>query len=247
MKIEYPLSEDIMNNMYQQYKNVFVIESKVNLKVDDRIVGIVRMCIDVTGKKKYIKVGQYVTFSESKIKWRNNPINRHFVTVVNSFWVKPYVYNPKLPVVVKVQTSVSNLQNPDERIYNIEFEEIEMSYNQYIKRCMIQDYYSHDYGEMMAYDNYKELLGRTNDYWYAVNTTAKQYCIEHEKLISLKSAISNSKKKYKKQWLEYRSQYQENKIIEHELDEMFEDMDDKPVAGSNAKVFYLDEDTRVSF
>lgn len=215
MKSEIKLSEDVMGNLLDQYSNVFVIEC-----IKDLNAGIVKMVIDVADNRKYLKVGMYVAFSDKKIKWRGKMQGDRFIAVINSRWVKAFNHDPKLPIVVPVL--VSKLNNKNERVYHEELIEMEMTYNQYIKRRMSIDFATYDHIEMLAYENYKSMMNTFQDYYKALNSTSKHYRVKHDRLKTVISLINNAKKKYKKEWLEFKTMFLENKLLESQLDEMAE-------------------------
>lgn len=220
MKSEFDLTEDMKGNLVDEFSNVFVIECVKGLQA-----GIVRMVIDVAENRKYLRIGMYVSFSDKKVKWRSKPQGDRFLAVVNSRWVKAFNHDPKFPVVVPVL--VSKLNEKNERVYHEELIEMEMTYNQYIKRRLSIDFAKFDHIEMIAYENHKAMIKKYNDYYRALNSTSKHYRIKHDRLKTVISLINNAKKKYKKEWIEFKTQYLENKFLERHLDEMADQVREK--------------------
>jgi hypothetical protein len=220
MKSEYNLNEDIIENICNRYNDIFVIETKDDYFIDDMMIGIIRMSLDVKKQRRYLKDGSHVLFPNQKVKWRSSYENDNYIVIVKSHWVKAYTHDLKLPVIVPVQTYTRNPTN-NKKTYSKDYEEIEMNYNQYVKRRMIIDFHDESYSLLMAYDNHKKRNSKYRDYYKALNETAKHYMIEHETLKEFISKVNNRKKQYKKDWIEVKIKFLENKQIEKELDSIF--------------------------
>lgn len=221
MKVEFEISEDVLNNTYDSYSNVFIIETIKDLVMDDKMIGIIRYPIKINENRKYLKKNQFVQFPESRIKWRSNIKNRHFIVVVNAQWVTQYTHEPKMPMNVPVLVSKLLIDDSgnESRVYQKEYIEMQLTYNQYIRKRVIIDFYDRPYGLLMAYENYKQQLKRYNDYYRALNETARNYLIEHDKLKSFISEVNHAKKKYKKEWNEAKIRYYETERTQRAVEE----------------------------
>jgi hypothetical protein len=223
MKSTYELKDDIIENIYDRYSDIFVIETKENANINKSMVGIIRCIVNVRSSRKYLKVGDHVIFPPSKIKHKlTTDKNGHFVVLITSYFVSKYTNDMKYPVVVHIQKYNRNTET-GEISYHKDTEVIYFTYNQYVKRRMLNDFRDRPYVLVMAYENHRELQKKHNDYYRALNSTAKHFMIEHETLKSFISEVNNKKKKYKKDWIEGKLKYLEDKEIEKDLDEMFED------------------------
>ena len=86
---------------------------------------------------------------------------------------------------------------------------------------MIIDFHDRPYALIEAYENHKKMQRQHNDYYKALNSTSKHFLIEHETLKSFISEVNNRKRTYKKDWIEGKLKYLEDRAIEKEFDEMF--------------------------
>ena len=223
MKIKYELSEDQINNIFDRYNDVFLIETKQNAHINNSVVGIIRLGVNVKKQRQYLKSGVYVLFPELRVVWRSSPDeNGHNLVIVKSHWVKKYTIDLKLPITVPIQKYVRNKETGEITYYK-DYETIYMNYNQYVNRRMIVDYHDTPYSMLMAYENHKRRQQKYNDYYRALNESSKQFMIEHEVLKKFISDVGHKKKKYKKEWVEWKYQDSENSIIEKELDLILND------------------------
>ena len=239
MKITYNLTEDVINNIFDKYDDVFLIETKKNYYVNGCMVGIIRLVVNVKKQRQYLKVGTYVLFQDCKIIWRSIiDENNNYIIIMKSHWVKAYKHDLKLPITVPIQKYIRNKEDGAMSYYK-DTEVIEMNYNQYVNRRIVVDFHDTPYSLLMAYENHKKRQCKYNDYYKALNETAKQYMIEHEILKKFISAVGHKKKEYKKDWVEWKYQDRENKVIEKELDLILGDNENEDF--TTAKVINLND------
>jgi len=167
------LSEDKINNIYDTYSNVFVVLYDENAKMGNRYVGQVLAKVNITKDKSYIKNGDFIDFRVDKVKWKDGR-----VIIVDPYWVKLYMDKETLPIQVKVLRSKVV---GDIRKYYEDYEIIEMTYKQFIKRRLMEDYANVKHSFMEAYSNFQKRRKEVG-YYQALNETSKHYMIEHENL-----------------------------------------------------------------
>jgi len=186
------LSEDKINNIYDTYSNVFVVLYDENAKMGNRYVGQVLAKVNITKDKSYIKNGDFIDFRVDKVKWKDGR-----VIIVDPYWVKLYMDKETLPIQVKVLRSKVV---GDIRKYYEDYEIIEMTYKQFIKRRLMEDYANVKHSFMEAYSNFQKRRKEVG-YYQALNETSKHYMIEHENLKKIIiPRVNNSLKEYKKEW-----------------------------------------------
>lgn len=192
MELKNCLSEDKINNIYDTYSNVFVVLYDENAKMGNRYVGQVLAKVNITKDKSYIKNGDFIDFRVDKVKWKDGR-----VIIVDPYWVKLYMDKETLPIQVKVLRSKVV---GDIRKYYEDYEIIEMTYKQFIKRRLMEDYANVKHSFMEAYSNFQKRRKEVG-YYQALNETSKHYMIEHENLKKIIiPRVNNSLKEYKKEW-----------------------------------------------
>lgn len=186
------LDEDGINNIYTEYKNVFVVKYDEDAKINNRYVGRLILKVNITKDRTYIKVGDYIDFRIDKVKWKNGEI-----CIVDPYWVKVYLNTEKLSVEVKI---LKSKVEEGKRIYFESCECIDMTYKQFINRRLLEEYRNVKYSFLEAYSNFQERRS-TVGYYRALNETSKHYLIAHDELKNVViPRVNNSLKKYKKEW-----------------------------------------------
>lgn len=192
MELKNCLNEDKINNIYNTYSNVFIVLYDENAKTGNRYVGQLLARVNITKDKGYIKNGDFIDFRADKVKWKDGR-----VVVIDPYWVKLYLDKETLPIQVKVLRS--KLVG-DVRKYYQDHEVIEMTYKQFIKRRLMEEYSDVKYSFIEAYSNFQGRR-KTVGYYQALNETSKHYLIEHEHLKKvIIPRVNNSLKEYKKEW-----------------------------------------------
>ncbi len=207
MELKNCLSEDKINNIYDRYTNIFVVLYDENAIKDGRYIGQLLSKVNITKDKSYIKDGDYVEFRSDKVKWKDG-----HVVVIDPYWVKLYMDRETVPVKVKVLRS----KVVDEvRQYFTAYEPIEMTYKQFIKRRLMEEYADVKHSFMEAYSNFQGRR-KTVGYYRALNETSKHYMIEHDHLKKvIIPRVNNSLKEYKKEWQDlYTRSLKQNKARE---------------------------------
>ena len=192
MELENYISEDKINNIYNIYSNVFIVLYNENAKTGNRYVGQLIVKVNITKDKSYIKDGDFIDFRIDKIKWKDDKI-----VVIDPYWVTLYTDKETLPIKVKVLRSkvVNNNRN-----YYEDYEIINMTYKQFIKRKLMEDYANVKYSLIEAYSNFQKRRKNVG-YYQALNETSKHYMIEHDHLKKvIIPRVNNSLKEYKKEW-----------------------------------------------
>lgn len=190
------LSEDKIDNIHNQYKNVFVIKYNENAIKRNNYVGQLIAKVDMKKDKMYIKVGDYVEFRKDKIKWTDREI-----CIIDPYWVKIYMDDEKLPIKVKVLKSKVD-DGKDKREYYLSDEFVELNYKQFMERRLYEDYSQMPHSFLASYKHFQERRKQV-EYYKALNETCKHYLVEHTLLKNvIIPKINNSLREYKKEWKE---------------------------------------------
>jgi hypothetical protein len=207
MELKNYLSEEKINNIYDRYSNVFVAFYDENAKQNGKYVAQLLAKVNIKKDKAYIKNGDFIEFKTDKVKWKDKKI-----VVVDPHWVSPYMNEETLPINVKILKSkvVDNI-----RQYYESYEIIELTYKQFIKRRLLEDYANVKHLFMEAYSNFQDRRVKVG-YYQALNETSKHYRIEHDQLKNgIIPRVNNSLKQYKKEWQDlYIRSLKQNKAIE---------------------------------
>lgn len=219
------LNQEMINNIYNKYSNVFIIETDIDCVLENgKMVGTVKFSVDIDVKHNYIYNGDFVEFNLQKIKWKSNIINDKIVVVIKSHWVKPYNHNPKIIISIPVlKHKVNKMNNKIEYFHDCEI--VELTYKQYQKKRILKEFGDkYTYRQMEAYFNMSNRFQKYGNYFKALNETSKHFFVE-QKFIKeqIFPEINNAKKRYKKDWnILLEKQYQRNenqKIINDFLEE----------------------------
>lgn len=210
------LTEDMVERVIDLYPKCFVIEYNDKVLVDNSYVGKVIFKNKVT--KRTISIGKNVSFSKDKVKYKTNGNGKYRAAIVNQYWVKPFINDPRIPIKVKIYKS--KIDSSGKRVYYEDDEKIELTYTQYVKRMLIYDFRNYKYQIMEAYDNFKRRYAKHGDYYLALNETCKHYFITHDMLKIVLAKIDNAKKRYKKNWKDEYILFLENNRDQKLIDEI---------------------------
>lgn len=204
-------------NIYTNWSKIVGIETDTKIiNENDKYVG--KILLLFNGPVK-LYLNQIVEFHRDRIKWQNSKlVDGKKLILIDPKWVKSYAPAPKLEVQMKIY-------DPKSKQYVIEI--MSLNYNQFMKRKLIEfcGQFKHIY--VSAYENFNKLY-RNNQYYFAINSTVKHYCVPQEELVKFISIINNEKKSIKAKWNKYlQIHFQENesaKLIEeliskHEVEE----------------------------
>lgn len=227
------ITDEMLERIINLYPKSFIIKFN-GVKNENLLIGKVLFCNKTT--KKIVNLGKNVTFPNEKIKFKTNKDQKYNIAVVNQYWVKPFINNPKISINVKVYKS--KLNNSNERIYYEDDEKIELTYSQYIKRMLIYDFRKYKHQVIAAYENFKQRYASHGNYYLALNETCKHYFISHEILKIILSRIDNAKKRYKKNWINEYIKHLQNDIEQRMIDKLIDEFEDKDEVELN-KVIYL--------
>lgn len=188
------LSEDIINNIYDRHKNVFVVTYNEDAVIGNDYAGELLLKVNIEKDKPYIKINDHVRFKRDRIKWKNQQKN---ICVVDPYWVKLFIDDEKLPVQVKVLRSKVI---KDKREYYKDYETIKMNYKQFISRRLFEEFHNLKYSYMESYSNFQKRRKKVG-YYQALNETSKHYLIEHNDLKTIViPKVNNALKRFKKEW-----------------------------------------------
>jgi len=207
------LNEDQINNIFNQFSNVYVINYDKNAVKDKEYVGSVLLKVNIKKDKPSIKLHSFVMFRKNKIKWSNENI-----CLVDPYWVKPFINNEKLNIKVEI---LKSKVDDDKRLYYKDYEYIELTLNQFIKRRILEIVGGkNSYTLIEAFFNFNERKSFVG-YYKALNETSKHYLIEHE-ILSKKiiPQMNNLLKKLKKEWQELYIQEIKNDKAKQAIDQL---------------------------
>ena len=168
------INDDMLEKIYEEYPKCFGIRFNENIIVNGKCVGQVLLLSGVT--KKTIGYNSRVKFLKEKIKYITGENNGSKLCVINQYWVKPFINNPKLKFKIKVLKSKLN-ETTNERVYFYDLEEIELTYSQYIMRNMIIDFGNYKHQIICAYENFKQRYGLHHNYYRALNETCQNQSV----------------------------------------------------------------------
>ena len=200
--------QSIIESIVNGYKKIVGIESDLSVRNEyNKCVGRVFL---LNGNTKKLKLNKVVQFGPDKIKWKSNKYNGNLgFYLIDPYWVNPYRVSTKLRVPIKVLDVKS-----DKIITEIR----ELTFHQFMKSKLFDFYGGFKHKYIAAYDNFNFLL-KSNKYYYAINSTIKNYKISQEDLMKVLSLIDNEKKKIKKEWGEYLRDYVEENESVRRLEE----------------------------
>lgn len=216
------LDEDRINNIFNQYSNVFVINYSEDAKIDKDYAGRLVLKVNMKKDKKYIRINDHVRFRRDKVKWKS--VEQH-VCIVDPYWVKPFINDEKLQVQVKVLKSkvVGNI-----REYYIDYETVELNYKQFITRRLFEEFGELKHSYLEAYSNFQDRRKQVG-YYQALNETSKHYLIKHEDLKKLViPRVNNAIKRFKKEWDDLYVQDAKNAKAKTAIDQLMKDNASKP-------------------
>ena len=215
------INEDMLNNIFNQFGNVFGIVSNPNVNNDyKKCFGKVIIKVTVKSKKK-ITLRDIIEFDESKIKWKSsNPDTDGCVLcLVDPHWCRMYKLDEKIKVpvtVLRTQSDGENRRYWDELAFQV------MNQNQFLKRRLIDKKGGYTYAQTEAVTNFEERLYKHKDYYKALNETAKNYRIKHEELKSLRGVFANFRKEIYKEWDNLLLNHYKNNQSKVELKDLIE-------------------------
>ena len=187
-------NEDVVESLYVNYKKkVGVISNLSILNENKKCIGKVVLIQDDIKKK--ILLDSIAEFNKDKISWSSsNFINGESFYLVDSYWIKNYAPKPKIDVPVKVY-------DPKTKTISLEMENL--NFNQFMKRRLLEETGKYQHLIVCAYENFKYLFSKTNDYYFSLNSTIKHYHIDQTSLTTIISLVNNIKKKIKSEWDNY--------------------------------------------
>lgn len=182
--------ETIYNN---EKRKIGIISNLSILNENKKCIGKVVLLQDDVKKK--ILLDSIVEFNKDKISWRSSTIiNDEGFYLVDSYWVKNYSPTPKIDVPVKVY-------DPKTKSISVEMENL--SFSQFMNRRLLEETGKYQHIVIAAYENFKYLFRKSEDYYFSLNSTIKHYHIDQTSLISIISFIDNTKKKITAEWNKY--------------------------------------------
>jgi hypothetical protein len=203
-------SQDTLINIEKNYKKIVGVECNPEiLNENEKTVGRVILFSNSNNK---VSLNLIVQFRADKIKWiSNKELENKKLVLVDPYWVKSYTPNPKL----NVPTNIFDIKT-NQKITIMR----ELTYNQFMKNRLLEYYgkWMHRYVE--AYENFCNLM-KSKSYYYAINSTVKNYFIPQEDLKEIIALINNQKKKIKKEWNGHLNKYLEQHQSQKSINELF--------------------------
>lgn len=200
-------SKNVVDGIKSNYTKIVGIESNLDImNENDKCVG--RIILILNSKKLFLD--EIVQFNKTKVKWSSSNFSDDGFGfyLVDPYWVKSYAPLPKINVPVYVYDPKS-----EQFVINM----VELNYNQFQKRKLMEFYRNWKYVMVAAYDNFNYLL-KNNAYYFAINATVKNYGISQKSLTTLIGVINNEKKKIKAEWNKHLNNYfqqnESSKLIE---------------------------------
>lgn len=211
------LREDMIDNIYNRYTNVFVIKYDEDALINGTYFGRLLLKVKIKeGKDKSIIINDFVEFRVDRVKWKNGTI-----CLVDPYWVKKYRETNKISVKVKILKSKVNKEN-NKREYYTDYEYIKMTFSQFISRRLYENYKTSEH-VLLIYSNFQTRRKRVG-YYKALNETSKHYLVEHDILKDIIiPKINNSIRKYKKEWNELYTQNLEHDKAKRAIDNIIKE------------------------
>jgi len=190
--------DGIIESIYDNEKcsKIGVISNINIINENDKCIG--KVALIQKGIKKKLELNTYVEFNKDKITWRSPNIHddeRFYL--VDQYWVKSYMPNPKINVPTKIYNTKTKF---------IEIEFSYLNFGQFMKRRFFEETKNLPHGLIMAYENFAYMLNKTKDYYLSLNSTVKHYHITQEEFEKIRSEFNHIKKKIKKEWNEHMNQ-----------------------------------------
>jgi hypothetical protein len=179
--------ESIYNN--QNCNKVGIISNINIINENNKCVG--RVALIQTGIKKKLDLDTFVEFNKDKIIWRSSPYNDESFYIIDQYWVKNYLPDPK----INVPTTIYNTKTQF-----LEIEYSKLTFGQFMKRRFFEETKNISYGLILAYENFTYMLNETKDYYLSLNSTVKHYHIKQEELEKIRSKLNHIKNRIKKEW-----------------------------------------------
>lgn len=185
-------NEQMLESIYSNNKKKIGVISNLSLLVDGKAIG--KIALIQSDVKKKLHLDSYVQFNPEKTCWHASKfIDGEGFYLVDSYWIKDFKPDVKIDVPVKVY-------DPKTQVISIEIQKL--TFSQFIKRRLLEETGQYKYIAIRAYENFSYLMSKTNDYYFALNSTIKHYHIDQTGLTQIISFVSNCKKKIKKEWNE---------------------------------------------
>jgi len=215
------VSEDTLNNIYNRNSNVFGIISNPNcLNNNGKCFGKVELIISIKRKKNILK-NDIVEFNKDKIKWRssNSDDKGCALCLVDPYWCKNYINNPKIKCPIRVLKS--KIEN-EQRIYYSVDDYILLTKDQFIKRNLLTKFAKIQSLIIKACENFNDRYWSSKNYYKSLNETSKHYLIKHDQLKTFISTYNNAKKEFNKEWNKLLLKHYENNQNDLETSKLLE-------------------------
>lgn len=220
------VSEDTLNNLFNRNKNVYGIVANPDItNENNRCFGKVLLLINLKSKKK-ITINDIVEFRGDKIKWRSTTCddNGCILCLIDPYWCRSYIYNPKIQCPVRILKSHVTDNN---RIYYGADAFVIMNKDEFIKRRLLLKFAKWQHLVVAACENFNNRYWAIKDYYKALNETAKHYLIKHDQLKSYLSDYSNAKKEFNKEWDDLLLKSYQNKEASELIEKLYKKFENK--------------------
>jgi len=241
MKFEY-INNETLNNIYNNnnYKSCLGVLSNINiLNENERCFGEVKLLINMKFVKK-IDVGNIIEFYPNYVKWSstnfdNNGQTIHILSIYNC---REFKANMKMKVVVNILTSK---EIEGKRIYNEDKEYIYLNWNQFLMRRLIEKFKDYRYDEIAGCQNMGDMMFRGEGYYKALNSTAKQYRIKHNRLKTLYSHWKTAIRVIEDEWHKIELRTFKNDLNKQQVKQLMDKFKEK----QNASIIDMSEFKRL--
>lgn len=179
----------VLESIETTYKKIIGVESNPKIiNENEKTVGKILLCY---GDKKF-DLNMIVEFDFKKIRWKSPHLNGEFgFYLINPYWAKNYLPDPKIEVPIKVF---------DKKTNKIITENRNLTLNQYMMNKLLDFYGNFQYKLVAAYENFYYLFRKHHEYYFAINSTVRNYKIKQDDLIKFISLVNHEKKRIKNKW-----------------------------------------------
>jgi hypothetical protein len=189
--LKYLADESGFVNIDTNYDKIVGIESYLGYTNENgKKVGRVLLMKNAKG----MMLNTYVQFLEDNIKWSSSITNDGY-----GFYIVKSHFAGKYKIEIKLKVDVL-IRDGDK----LNIEKRELTFDQFKQNRMYQYYYKNKVPHCLvsAYRNFYRLL-KKNKYYYAINSTVKNYFITEEQLVKVISDFNNERNRIKKEWYKY--------------------------------------------
>lgn len=220
------ISEDTLNNLFNRNKNVYGVVANPNItNENNRCFGKILLLINLESKKK-ITINDIVEFRGDKIKWRSTKFddNGCILCLIDPYWCRLYIHNPKIQCPVRVLKS--HVANNNRSYYGAD-EFVIMNKDEFIKRRLLLKFAKWPHFIVAACINFSNRYWSSKDYYKSLNETSKHYLIKHKDLKSYVGQYGRAKSYFNKKWNDLLLKSYQNKEASESVDKLYKKFENK--------------------